>query len=99
MKKQIKRLSPHQNGKVFGVLMGLSSLVFVIPMFIGASLMPMPAGPHGDAMMMPPTFMVLLFPLLYLVMGYIMTAIACVVYNFAYKYIGGIEYETSDGEA
>lgn len=97
MKRQITRLSPHQNGKVFGVLLGLSSLVFLIPMIIGASLMPMPA--DGSAAMAPPVGMMLLFPVLYLVMGYVMTAIGCAIYNFAYKYIGGIEYETSDGEA
>lgn len=33
MKKQIKRMSPHQNGKVFGVLMAIASLVFVVPFF------------------------------------------------------------------
>lgn len=79
--------------------MGLSSLVFVIPMLVGASLMPTPEGPFGEAAMTPPAFMFLLFPVLYLVMGYIMTAIACALYNFAYRYIGGIEYETSDSEA
>jgi hypothetical protein len=34
MKKQIRRVSPHQNGKVFGVLMAVSSLIFLLPMFV-----------------------------------------------------------------
>jgi len=34
MKTQIKRMSPHQNGKVFGVLMAATSLVFLIPMLL-----------------------------------------------------------------
>ncbi len=94
MKKQIKRLSPHQNGKVFGVLMALSSLVFVIPMALVFSLMPIPNGQGG-----PSIFFFLLFPILYLVMGYLMVAVACLIYNGAYKYLGGIEYETSDEDA
>ncbi len=94
MKRQIKRLSPHQNGKVFGVLMALSSLVFVIPMTLAFSLMPTPQGQSG-----PSAFFFVLFPILYLVMGYLMVAVGCLIYNFAFKYLGGIEYETIDGEA
>lgn len=32
-------------------------------------------------------------------MGYLMVAVACLIYNGAYKYLGGIEYETSDEDA
>ncbi len=94
MKKQIKRLSPHQNGKVFGVLMALSSLVFVIPMTLAFSLMPMPQGQSG-----PPAFLFVLLPILYLGMGYLMVAVGCLIYNFAVKYLGGIEYETIERDA
>ena len=94
MKKQIQRLSPHQNGKVFGVLMALSSLVFLIPMTLAFSLMPMQNSHNG-----PPMFIFLLFPILYLVMGYVMVAVGCIIYNFAFKYLGGIEYETIDEDA
>lgn len=94
MKKQIKRLSPHQNGKVFGILMALSSLVFVIPFGFAFSFMPMGEGQGG-----PGVFFVIAFPFMYLVMGYLMVAVGCLIYNFAYKYIGGIEYESSEGDA
>ena len=94
MKKQIKRLSPHQNGKVFGVLMALSSLVFVIPMSLAFSLMPMHQEQSG-----PSAFFFLLFPIFYLIMGYLMVAVGCLIYNFAFKYLGGIEYETIEGDA
>jgi hypothetical protein len=94
MKKQIKRLSPHQNGKVFGILMALSSLVFVIPFAFAFSFMPMGQGQGG-----PGVFFVIALPILYLVMGYVMVAVGCLIYNFAYKYIGGIEYETIEGDA
>lgn len=93
MKRQIERLSPHQNGKVFGVLMSVSSFAFVIPMSV--IFMLMPAAPGQER---PPVFVFLLFPIMYLVMGYVMTAIGCVVYNFMYGLIGGIEFEVSAGD-
>lgn len=94
MKKQIKRLSPHQNGKVFGILMALSSLVFVIPFALALSFMPMGEGQGG-----PGVLFLIGAPIMYLVFGYVMAAVGCLIYNFAYKYIGGIEYETSEGDA
>ena len=34
MKQQVSRLSPHQNGKVFGVLNGVTSMIFILPFFL-----------------------------------------------------------------
>ena len=86
MKQQVQRFSPHQNGKVFGVLMAIGSLVFLVPMFlIFAFAAPQEGGP--------PAFVVLLFPLMYLVFGYLSVAVGCWLYNIMFKYIGGIEYE------
>lgn len=31
MKKKLNRLSPHQNGKVFGILMAVASLLVMVP--------------------------------------------------------------------
>ena len=94
MKRQIKYLSPHQNGKVFGVLMATISLVFLVPMFAIFSIMPTPLD-HGG----PPLLIFLLFPIMYFVMGYGMVAAACAIYNFTFKYLGGIEYEVSEGDS
>ncbi|MDP3836357.1 MAG: hypothetical protein Q8Q82_20585 [Hydrogenophaga sp.] len=85
MKQQIERFSPHQNGKVFAVLMAVGSLVFLVPFFIFASF----AVPAEDG---PPAWLFLLFPVIYLVLGYFMVVVGCAVYNFMYRYIGGIEY-------
>jgi hypothetical protein len=92
MKQQIARFSPHQNGKVFAVLFAVSSLAFLIPfmLFFMASA-PAQAGA--------PMFFVLAMPVMYLVMGYVMVAIGCVAYNVLYKYIGGIEFESSGVDA
>lgn len=87
MKQQIARFSPHQNAKVFAVLMALGSLVFVVPFMLFAGMMT----PEG---MGPPMFMFVLFPVVYLVFGYVMVAIGCAIYNYMVPYIGGIEYES-----
>jgi len=94
VKNQITRLSPHQNGKVVAVLMALSSLIFVVPMAIAFSFIPAGIDAHGNPIPHPPIAMFLVFPVMYLVMGYIMVAVGCLFYNFMFKYIGGIEYES-----
>ncbi|MEO7886290.1 MAG: hypothetical protein ABI893_06230 [Polaromonas sp.] len=91
MKQQISRLSPHQNGKVFGVLMAIGSLVFLVPFFLVFATMA-PAG-AGNA---PPLLMFLFMPVLYLILGYLSVAIGCALYNFMFKYLGGVEFESSE---
>jgi hypothetical protein len=99
MKIQIARFSPHQNGKVFAVLMALSSLLFIVPMSIALSFVPAGVDANGHPFPQPPVAMFLLFPFLYLIMGYIMVAVGCAFYNFMFKFIGGIEYESKNPEA
>ncbi|MDO9467828.1 MAG: hypothetical protein Q7J36_11045 [Thiobacillus sp.] len=96
MKIQISRLSPHQNGKVFGVLSALVSLVFVIPMALVFSFMPPGVDANGNVVNQPSAAFFLVFPIVYLVMGYIMTVAGCALYNLMFKYLGGIEYESRD---
>lgn len=94
MKMQIRRFSPHQNAKVFAVLMALSSFVFAVPMFLMFSLMP-----AAEGRAKPGGLMFLLFPVMYLVMGYVTVAIGCWLYNIVCKYTGGIEYEVERSDA
>ncbi len=96
MKTQIARFSPHQNAKVFAVLMALASLLFAVPMFIIFLYMPSGVDTRGHPVSPPPAFIALLFPLIYLVMGYVMVALGCWFYNLMFKYVGGIEYETRE---
>jgi uncharacterized membrane protein (DUF485 family) len=91
MKQQVARFSPHQNGKVFAVLMAVSSLVFLVPFLLIASF----SGQREAA----PLFLIILFPVIYLVLGYVMVAIGCAVYNFMFKFIGGIEFEAKNPDA
>ncbi len=87
MKQQVAKFSPHQNGKVFAVLMAVSSLVFIVPF----GLFAMVSAPDGARA---PMFMFFFMPFIYLVFGYISVAIGCAVYNYMFKYIGGIEFES-----
>ncbi|MES2113657.1 MAG: hypothetical protein V4578_00825 [Pseudomonadota bacterium] len=96
MKIQISRFSPHQNGKVFAALMALSSLIFAVPMAVVMSFIPAGIDPHGNPIPQPPVAMFLVFPVVYFVMGYVMIVIGCAFYNFMFRYLGGIEYETHE---
>lgn len=89
MKKQIERFSPHQNAKVFAVLMAVSSIVFVVPFMLMATAF----GPEGSA---PPMFFFLGLPVAYLVFGYLSVVIGCWFYNFMFRFIGGIEFESRE---
>jgi hypothetical protein len=86
MKVQIEKFSVHQNAKVFAVLMALSSLVMVIPFMLIVSM----GTPEGAF----PLFMLFVFPLMYLVLGYVMIAIGCWLYNWIAKRMGGLEFES-----
>lgn len=90
MKTQITRFSPHQNAKVLAVLMAVSTFVVAMP-FLLISLATMPEDAGGM-----PLMMVVFLPVLYFVVGYLMVAVGCWLYNVMFKYIGGIEYEMRD---
>jgi len=89
MKQQVARLSPHQNGKVFAILMALGSLVFLVPFGLILTAM-------APAASRPPMLTMLVMPVLYLVFGYIWVAISCAVYNFMFRWIGGFEFESTN---
>ncbi|MBL8982835.1 MAG: hypothetical protein JNL26_11675 [Gemmatimonadetes bacterium] len=93
MKLQVAYLTPHQNGKVLGIISAVTSLVFIVPIFL---LMNVLAPDAEDAL---PMGMVLLFPALYLVMTYLMVAVSCMIYNAIVRYTGGIEYEAAQPPA
>lgn len=92
MKKQIKRLSPHQNGKVIAVISALSSLPFFLIMFLMMQMMPTPAGSD----IFPSYGMLFIMPIIHFIFGYIFVALGCVFYNLVARFVGGLEYETID---
>lgn len=93
MRLQVAYLNPHQNGKVLGVISAVVSLVFAVPIFLLVNML------SPDAEEALPIGAVLLFPVLYLVMTYLMVAVGCVAYNAIVRYTGGIEYEAAQPPA
>lgn len=96
MKIQIERFSPHQTAKIVAVFLAVGSLVAMIPMllFMWSVGSPDPAmRGHGPGIGMG-VGMLILMPVMYLIFGYIMTAIAALIYNFLARYLGGIEFRT-----
>lgn len=96
MAKQIRRFSPHQTAKVFAVLMALSVMPFIALMGLLASLGPTRLDANGNPVEFPLSLL-FIFPVLYLVLGYISVTFGCWLYNVLYRFIGGIEIEV-DGE-
>jgi hypothetical protein len=92
MKKQIRRFSPHQNGKVFGVLMAVLSLFLLIPLVLMMPLAPPQVDPQGNEVSFPFILFVAM-PIFYALFGYVSVAVGCLVYNFLYRYLGGFEFE------
>ena len=95
MRVQIRRLSPHQNGKVAAVLMVLVSL----PLFALMALVMWFGGPqvsqYGSTPGLP-VFMFLVLPFFYLIFVYIAVAFVCAVYNVCAAFIGGFEFDLSE---
>lgn len=88
MKKQIERLSPHQNGKVLAVLMAVSSIFLFLPFILIVGL----ATPKG---MGPGIGMLIAMPIFYFIFTYLWVALTCWIYNHMFKHVGGIEYEVT----
>ena len=73
--------------------MAATSLVFLIPML----LVMFAAMPEMDQEMVffaaGPAVIFVVFPVLYLVFGYVFIAIGCMVYNTIARFVGGIEFD------
>ena len=94
MKRQIKRLSPHQNGKVLAVLTAIGTF----PMFALTALpvfyMRSQFDHMGSQIEFPfPTFLFLIMPIFYFVFTYLSIVFVCWLYNLMFKVIGGFEFE------
>jgi hypothetical protein len=97
MKTQISRLSPHQNGKVFGIVMAVTTLLVGAPVFTFISFMDTSEAEKSRASELV-IFFPYIFAIVYLIFGYLTGLIGSAVYNVVYKYIGGFEFEQKDRE-
>lgn len=90
MKKQILNISPVQTAKVVAILYFVVSLPIILLMILFLSVMPGTKGPAIGAM--------LALPFIYLVVGFLFTLFGAWVYNLVAKWVGGIEFTTSEIE-
>ena len=90
LKKQIINIAPVQAGKVFALLYFLITVPFVgvlgVTFFISSPQEGLSIG------------MLIAMPFIYALFGFVFTAIAALVYNQVAKWVGGIEYTSSDKE-
>lgn len=88
--KRVKSFGDYQTSKVAAIIMFCVSLLFIIPLaFISSFMgsMGFPGFPFGGGLFF------LIMPFLYGIMGFVMTAISCLIYNLISKWTGGIEVE------
>jgi hypothetical protein len=88
LKKQIINIAPFQTAKVFAVLYFVMSIPFVAFMAISFSFSPAPVRP--------PMGMLFAMPFIYLIFGFIFTALGAWVYNLVAGWVGGIEYTSNE---
>lgn len=92
MKKQIRRLSPHQCAKVVAIVTAITSVIVVIPM-LGLTLVTVPEGVNASLLPGPLAGMMIAMPLIYGVLSYLGTLLVCVLYNLVASKTGGLEFE------
>lgn len=88
MKKQIINIAPFQTAKVFALLYFMLSIPLVGLMAASFLLSP--------ASVKPPLGMLFAMPFIYLIFGFIFTALGAWVYNLVAGWVGGIEYTSNE---
>lgn len=82
MRQQVSHISVHQTAKVLAIIYGVLGLIFS-PLIWLAS--------RGDPQSGMPVWLMVFFPVLYAIFGYVATAIGAAVYNAVAARMGGIE--------
>jgi hypothetical protein len=88
MKMNIRSFSVVQTAKISAILYFIIALICV-PFFMIAVAMNPRASTGGIGF-------VALMPFVYGVVGFLMTAVACLLYNVLAKYVGGVEFTVDE---
>jgi hypothetical protein len=89
--KQLTRIAPWQAGKLFAFIYFVLSIFMAIPLALLNSAVPSNApGPHFRL----GVFIAL--PFLYAIGGLIFVPLGCWIYNFAARFVGGLEISVTD---
>ena len=101
-KMQVRRVGVLSYAKIMAVVMAGVMLIIGIPvglimMVIGAAAMTQDGAAGGIGIGMGLAYMIIL-PIVYGVLGFIMGAISALIYNVAAGFVGGIEIELENAE-
>jgi hypothetical protein len=95
--KRIRRIDPMQSGKVTAIVSIALMLIIFVPILLLFSLIGMGSSSSlGGLILGGGLFMVILMPLIYGFFGFILGILYAVVYNFTYRYHGGLQLEYDD---
>ncbi|MDF1571971.1 MAG: hypothetical protein P1P82_10175 [Bacteroidales bacterium] len=92
-KKRVKRIGVAQTSLVAGIVMFFISLIFVIPVGLFMGVVGAAKGAQMPGLPFTGVAFLIFIPFLYAIMGFITTAISCLVYNMVAKWTGGVEIE------
>ena len=91
----LKKINVWSMAKVYGILMGIMGLI--LELFSGIFSLVFSQIPYQDGINPPFAALgpasIIVFPIVYAVMGVIVGAITALIYNLAAKLVGGIELE------
>lgn len=92
--KRLKRIDPVQAAKVAAVIYFLISLVFLLPIMLIGQV----TGGSGfsEAFGLGIGMAILVLPVVYAVLGFVVVAISCLIYNLVAGWVGGIEVEVEE---
>jgi hypothetical protein len=90
--RSISRIEPGQLALMMGAGYAILGVIFGLLFFGVASFLPA-ASPFGG---MGPAMMIVAFPIMYGIMGYILGLISAVIYNILAGTVGGIKVTVSD---
>lgn len=85
MRKKIKRIAPVQLGKILAVVYALLSVIF-IPFMLLSFLF----APEGRGLEL---IVGIIFPVIWIVFGFVGGIVGAFIYNLSAKWVGGIEIE------
>ncbi|HIF14758.1 MAG TPA: hypothetical protein EYQ86_05325 [Bacteroidetes bacterium] len=95
--KRIKKFGVFQTAKVFAVITFLFSSFMLLPFFIYVSFLSSIFGQSFGSMGLffpsGSSYFLIIIPFIYGILGFIMSAIGCLIYNLISKWTGGIEIE------
>ncbi|HXC34809.1 MAG TPA: hypothetical protein VNV43_02985 [Candidatus Acidoferrales bacterium] len=92
MKKRLSYISPLQLGIVQAVIMAIVSLI-AVPFLLLAAVFGQAHAASGNALAVGKSlFLVVFFPIIYAIFGFIGGVISAFIYNIVAKFTGGIVY-------